>query len=247
MNKEKLFIVMPAYNEAENIASVIAEWYPILDNGNEDSRLVVADGGSKDNTLTLLYELQNKYPKLVVFSKPGTDHGTKVIFLYHYAFQQGADWVFQTDSDGQTNPDEFMQFWNEREHYDVLLGNRIKRGDGYDRKIIEKVLCCYLFVFFGVWVKDANVPYRLMRPSIVERYLPLMPEVYNMPNAVLVACFAKFNDRMMYKEISFQPRRGGKNYMSLRKIFKLGRESIKSFWLIRNKMKEYERANNKTI
>lgn len=239
---ETLYIVMPAYNEAENIASVVKEWYPILDVASKDSKLIVADGGSKDNTLEILESLKKDYPRLEVFSKPGTDHGTKVIFLYDYAYRQGADWVFQTDSDGQTNPDEFMQFWNERSNYDVLLGNRIKRGDGFKRKVIEKVLCCYILVFFSVWVKDANVPFRLMRPAIVKKYLPLMPEVYNMPNAVLVACFARFKDRMFYKEISFQPRRGGRNFMSIKKIFKLGWESVKTFWDIRKKMEDYERS-----
>ena len=240
---EKIFIVMPAYNEAENIASVVEEWYSILSYGNAESKLVVADGGSKDSTLNILYDLQKTHPQLEVFSKPGTDHGTKVIFLYNYAYEQGADWVFQTDSDGQTDPNEFEPMWKARNEYDALFGNRIKRGDGYKRKLIEKVLCCYVFLFFGVWVKDANVPFRLMRTKNVKRFLSFMPEVYDMPNAVLVACFARFKERMYYQEISFNPRRGGKNFMSIKKIFKIGWHSVKTFWSIRKKVIEYERSN----
>ena len=99
--KETLYIVMPAYNEEANIKDVVAEWYPILQQGNENSKMVISDGGSKDHTLEILYELQNEYPQLEVLPRPGTDHGTKVILLYKYAIEHGADWIFQTDSDGK--------------------------------------------------------------------------------------------------------------------------------------------------
>lgn len=85
---DKLYVVMPTYNEEENIIEVVKEWYPILSGKDEGSRMVIADGGSKDRTLEILYELQKDYPKLEVFSKPNTDHGTKLIFLYDYAIKQ---------------------------------------------------------------------------------------------------------------------------------------------------------------
>ena len=147
--KETLYIVMPTYNEEANIRNVVEEWYPVLERANDESRLVISDGGSSDNTLEVLYELQKIYPKLVVIPKPGTDHGTKVIFLYKYAIEKGADWIFQTDSDGQTLPDEFDAFWNDRVTYDIVMGNRIKRGDGLGRKLVENVLRIYLKIFLG--------------------------------------------------------------------------------------------------
>lgn len=130
---DKLYVVMPTYNEEENIIEVVKEWYPILSGKDEGSRMVIADGGSKDRTLEILYELQKDYPKLEVFSKPNTDHGTKLIFLYDYAIKQKADFIFQTDSDGQTRPEEFDQFWNLRNQYDAILGNRYDRQDGKSR------------------------------------------------------------------------------------------------------------------
>lgn len=75
---DKLYVVMPTYNEEENIIEVVKEWYPILSGKDEGSRMVIADGGSKDRTLEILYELQKDYPKLEVFSKPNTDHGDEI-------------------------------------------------------------------------------------------------------------------------------------------------------------------------
>ena len=187
---DKLYIVLPAYNEAENIKEVVKEWYPVLEGKSEDSRMVIADGGSKDNTLDILYGLQKEYPKLEVFSKPGTDHGTKLIFLYDYAIQSGADWIFQTDSDGQTQSAEFEQFWKLRNEYEAILGDRSAREDGSDRVFVENVLRLFLRVFFGAKIPDANAPFRLMKADLVKKYLYRLPKNFNLPNALLAAYFS---------------------------------------------------------
>ena len=238
--KNTLYVVMPAYNEEENIEAVIREWYPVLELANEESRLVVSDGGSKDRTLEILYELQKEFPQLVVIPKPGTDHGTKIILLYKYAIENGADWIFQTDSDGQTRVEEFQEFWDLKEQYDIVMGNRIKRGDGFFRKIVETVLRVYLKIFLGAWVPDANAPFRLMKSEIVKKYIYLMPDTFNLPNAILAACFSKYKDSITYREITFQPRQGGKNYMNLRRIIRIGVDSIGNFIMIKKKLREYE-------
>lgn len=237
---DTLYIVMPTYNEEANIRNVVEEWYPILDNGDEESRLVVSDGGSKDKTLEILNELKKEYPKLVVIPKPGTDHGTKVILLYKYAIENGADWIFQTDSDGQTLPSEFAEFWNLRKKYDIVMGNRKKRGDGAGRKLVENVLRVYLKLFFGVMVPDANAPFRLMRSDVVKKYIDLMPSNFNLPNAILAACFSRYKEKVTYRVVTFQPRQGGKNYMNVKRIFKIGRESINNFAQIKKNLKAFE-------
>ena len=237
-NTESLYIVMPTYNEEANIKNVIEEWYPILKNGNDSSRMVISDGGSTDHTLDILYDLQKSYPKLVVIPKPGTDHGTKGILLYKYAIDNKANWIFQTDSDGQTLPSEFDEFWNLRINYDAVLGNRKKRGDGIGRKVVEDVLRAYLAIFFGVVIPDANAPYRLMRSEVVDKYIGIMPEDFNLPNAILAACFSKYKEKVTYQEITFQPRQGGKNYMNMKRIFKIGFDSISNFMKIKSNLKK---------
>ena len=239
--KESLYVVLPTYNEEDNIRRVVSEWYPVLEKGNGESRMVIADGGSKDSTLDILYELQKEFPKLVVIPKPETDHGTKVIFLYKYAIENHADWIFQTDSDGQTMPSQFDEFWNLRHEYDVIMGNRVKREDGYGRKVVENVLRMYLKIFFGVMVPDANAPFRLMKGNIVSKYINLMPEDFNLPNAILAACFSRFKEKVTYRVVTFKPRQGGKNYMNIKRIIRIGLDSISNFWRIRNTLKEYEK------
>ena len=56
---DKLYIVIPAYNEEENIENVVNDWYPVVTahDGNGESRLLIINDGSKDSTYEKLKEL----------------------------------------------------------------------------------------------------------------------------------------------------------------------------------------------
>ena len=234
---DSLYIVMPAYNEEGNIESVVDAWYPILKGKSDDSRLVIADFGSKDKTHEILCKLQKeKYPKLVILDTTNQFHGPKVIALYNYAIKNGADYIFQTDSDGQTNPEEFDAFWNDRKNFDGIFGNRTVRGDGNDRAFVEKVVCFLLRLYFGVRVPDANAPFRLMRTEIVKKYLYKMPEDYNLPNIMMTTYFSFYGERLSFKEISFKPRTLGVNSVNIPKIIKIGWKALKDFRNLKKSM-----------
>lgn len=237
---EKIYVVMPAYNEEENIESVVKQWYPILKFGNKESRLVIADSGSVDKTHKILVNLKKKYPQLEIVSKSMKQHGPKVIYLYKYSIKNKADWIFQTDSDGQTNPLEFEGFWNLRNKYDVILGNRIVRGDGKSRAFVEKVVCFLLRLYFGVNVSDANAPFRLMKASVVNKYVHNFKEEYNLPNIMMTTYFAYYNEKLFFKEITFKPRQGGVNSMNIPKIVKIGWNALSDFRLFKKEMKKNE-------
>lgn len=235
---EKLYVVMPAYNEEENIESVVEQWYPILKFGSKESKLVIADAGSVDKTHKILVNLKKKYPQLEIVSKSLKQHGPKVIYLYKYAIKNNADWIFQTDSDGQTNPDEFEEFWKLRNKYDVILGNRTVRGDGKSRAFVEKVVCFLLKLYFGVKVRDANAPFRLMKSSVVNKYINNFKEDYNLPNIMMTTYFSYYKEKLTFREITFKPRQGGVNSINIPKIVKIGWNALSDFRNFKKGMKK---------
>lgn len=235
---DTLYLVMPAYNEEENIEAVVKAWYPILDGKKTDSRLVIADSGSTDRTHELLLELQKEYPQLEILSDTGKQHGPKVIALYHYAIQNGADYIFQTDSDGQTNPDEFPAFWKLRRQYDVVLGERTVRGDGKSRAFVEHVVCMLLRLYFHVSVPDANAPFRLMKSSVVAKYLDRLPEDYNLPNIMMTTWFSFYKEHLVFRPITFRPRQGGVNSINIPRIVKIGWNALSDFRNFKKAMKQ---------
>ena len=79
-----LFIVIPAYNESENIEQTIRDWYPIVESNNKEgkSRLVIINDGSKDNTLQLVKAQMKDHPLLIALDKPNGGHGSTVLYGY---------------------------------------------------------------------------------------------------------------------------------------------------------------------
>ncbi|MCF0129461.1 MAG: glycosyltransferase family 2 protein [Pseudobutyrivibrio sp.] len=236
--KDILYIVMPAYNEEANIERTVSEWYPIIEKhgGEGKSRLVIFNDGSRDNTFEKGKALMEKYPQFEMIDKANSGHGPTVIKAYKYAISQGADFVFQTDSDGQTNPEEFEAFWQDRENNDAIIGVRLQRGDGKDRAFVERVVCLLLRIYFGVKVKDANAPFRLMRATELEKYLSKLPEDYNIPNIMLTTYFTFYKSRVSFKEISFKPRNAGTNSMNVKKIIGIGIKALGDFHRLKKAM-----------
>ena len=235
---DKLFIVIPAYNEKDNIENTINDWYPIVEkyNGNGESRLVVINDGSKDNTYEILCNLAKTRPFLLPQTKENGGHGSTVLYGYRFAIEHNADYVFQTDADGQTNPAEFEAFWSQRKEYDALIGKRTDRGDGKSRKFVENVVCILLRLIFGVKVSDANAPFRLMRTDVLSEFLPKLPKDFNIPNIMLTTYFVYYRKRVKFIEISFKPRQGGVNSLNIKKIIKIGWNAIGDFYRLRRDM-----------
>lgn len=226
-----LYIVMPAYNEEENIENTVKQWYPIVEkhNGDGKSRLVVFNDGSKDGTLEKGKSLMKKYPLFEMIDKPNQGHGPTLIMAYNYAINKGADYVFQTDSDGQTNPEEFEAFWNKRNDSTALIGVRHKRGDGESRAFVEKVVCLLLRLYFGVKVQDANAPFRLMKSNVLKKYVDKLPEDYNLPNIMITTFYVYYKEKVEFLPISFSPRKAGTNSINIKRIVKIGWNALGDF------------------
>lgn len=240
MNTDKLYIVIPAYNESANIKRTIDEWYPVVEahNGSGESRLVIINDGSKDNTYEIMQEYAKDRPLFEPLTKKNGGHGPTLIYGYRYALKNHADFIFQTDSDGQTDPKEFEKFWEKREDYEAIFGNRTDRQDGQARVFVEKVLCLILRCYFGVKISDSNAPFRLMKADYVEEMLPKLPgEDYNLPNVMLTTFGAYYKKKIKFIPVSFKPRQGGKNSINIKKIIKIGWAALKDFNLMRKNLK----------
>lgn len=234
-----LYLVIPAYNEEENIRQVIKDWYPVVEkhNGGGKSRMVIVDDGSRDDTYQIIKECAQTRPLLLPLTKKNEGHGAALLYGYYYALKHGADYIFQTDSDGQTVPQEFAQFWKLRGKYDMVIGCRSNRQDGFSRIFVTRTLRLVIRICFGVYVMDANTPFRLMRAESLKEDLRYVPKKYNLSNVMISVIFAKKQRRVKYIPITFRERQGGVNSIDLRKIVKIGVRAAVDFWNINRKLK----------
>ena len=233
---DKLYIIIPAYNEEANIELVAREWHEVVAGIGQDSRLVIINDGSKDQTYEKLCALQAELPQLLPVTKENGGHGATVLYGYFYALEHGADYIFQTDSDGQTLASEFQGFWEPRNEKKVLIGYRNHREDGISRIFVTKVLKMVLFLIFGIRVTDANSPYRLMPKKLLQKYIVKVPENFNLSNVMLTVLFLRGKENVQFIPITFRPRQGGVNSINLKKITKIGIQAVKDFRTIKKNL-----------
>lgn len=238
---DKLFIVMPAYNEEANIETVAKEWHEVVTRIGNDSKLVIFNDGSKDNTYKKLLELKETLPNLIPIDKPNSGHGATVLYAYNYCITNKADYIFQTDSDGQTLPSEFDSFWDKRKDYVAQIGHRNHRQDGFSRVFVTKTLKFVIWLVFGEKVTDANTPFRLMNREVLEKYIPQIPKDFNLSNVILSVLLVHNNENIRFAPITFRPRQGGVNSINFKRICKIGKQAVKDFWQIKKTIKESDK------
>ena len=227
---DNLHIVIPAYNEEMNIEAVAKEWHEVLEKiSGAGSKLVIINDGSKDNTYQRLCDLKSNLPYLEPLTKPNSGHGATVLFGYKYALDNNADYIFQTDSDGQTLPSEFYQFWEQRESYAAIIGCRNHRQDGISRIFVTKTLKFVLFCIFGLKITDANTPFRLIKREVLEKYITKIPKNFNLSNVMLTVLLVNAKENVKFIPITFRPRQGGVNSINFKKITKIGIQAVKDF------------------
>src|SRR3989344_2225446 len=112
----KIFVIIPAYNEAERIGLVLEDLKPF------PYSVVVVDDGSSDNTA----EIVSRYPAVLLRHQINRDQGAALETGDQYALRQGADIIVHFDADGQFLAKEIEEVLAPiiHENYDVVFGSR---------------------------------------------------------------------------------------------------------------------------
>jgi glycosyltransferase involved in cell wall biosynthesis len=228
---------MPAYNAAESIRQVISDWYPVVAGVSEDSRLVIVDDGSKDSTYKILTEIDEHYPQLIALTKKHSGHGATILYAYRLALASGADYIFQTDSDGQALTEFFPLFWEARHNYDMVIGCRVTQEDGLFRIVIARGLRFAIWLFFGVRIRDANLAYRLMKASALKEVLKRIPTEFYLSNALISIAFAKLKKRVKSIPVKVRPRQGGGKTVFFPQTIEIGFRAIKDLYRFRKEFR----------
>ncbi len=224
MKTTELAIVMPIYNEAANIETVVAEWLNELNRLGVSFQLLAINDGSKDRTSEVLQNLAKLHPDVIIpIDKKNAGHGQACRTGYALAIARESEWTFQIDSDGQCDPQYFASFWNARQGVDCVFGVRTTRDDGFSRVLISAACRFLTSLVSGMDLKDLNVPYRLMRTPVLKEALLKIPEDFDMQNAALTLTLKRKSTlRWKYIPIHFRDRQGGTNSINIRRIIGMG-------------------------
>jgi len=205
---DKVWVVMPVYNEEASISHVLDNWIPVLRDTLEDFVLCILNDGSKDKTLEIIQKYTKLHPYIMVVDKPNSGHGQTCIHGYKLALKNNADWVFQMDSDGQCNPMYFKDVVRESNLGKAVYGFRKTRDDGWKRYYISRIVSLFIWFATRVWVRDANVPYRFMHKSTLVDVVDKVPNDFHLAN-ILIATYQQYKFKIKWVNIHFDDRFGG--------------------------------------
>lgn len=223
---------MPAYNEEQIIEKTVRDWYVEVVSRIPGAELIVVNDCSKDKTGELLVRLARELPAL----RPLTPHrngghGKALRYGFDHVTQE---WVFQTDSDQQHAPSDFWRLWELRDASDFVLGVRSRRADGPVRVFITTVMRMSNFLVWGLWIQDANCPFKLMRRQAMEKTLARIPRDSFIPMVMLSILCRKMKYRTKEVLVEHLPRRGGEQSLSgLWKWIKVGTMCLRQLLALR--------------
>jgi len=224
-----LYVVIPVYNESECIEKVISEWTAFLENYSEvsDFRICLINDGSTDNTLEILEQLKVNNSKLIVTTQENQGHGVALLTGYKQAIEASPDWIFQTDSDDQFVPEDFPQLWETRLENPYQTGHRKNRHDPWHRIVINRMMRSILFLVFGAYLKDPNVPYRLIKTDLLKRMLEALPDNPFAPNVFLSLLAKKWGYKLGEYPVQHKERETGVMSLPRKRLIKACLRSTK--------------------
>ena len=208
-----LTIVLPCYNEGENISGFFPELLEFAEKNNH--KVIAVNDGSKDNTLVLLREFESKHLCMKVISH-------KCNRGYGGAIKTGlaavdTEYAITIDGDGQHRLEDVTNCFNciKETDADLVVGGRQNNHSGFYRSIGKFFIRAFAASLLELPVKDLNSGMKCYRMSEASQYLELCPDTMAFSDVILLLMA---NDRKLVVEtpIVIQPRTAGVSTISTR-------------------------------
>jgi len=166
-----LSVVLPAYNEAENIEDSVNRAISYLDNKFNEYEVIVVNDGSVDRTREVVERLSGSNPNIILVNHPQNQgYGAALRSGFEKA---SLDNVFMMDSDGQfdiAEIDLLLPFLN---NSTIVIGYREKRADSLVRSLNAWLYHIFIRIFFGLKVRDIDCAFKLFPRSAYEAVKPI--------------------------------------------------------------------------
>lgn len=164
-------IIIPTYNERENIEAMIAKVFSL----DGCFSLLVVDDGSPDGTAAVVRDLMPSYPdRLFLVEREGKlGLGTAYLAGFRWALERGYDAVFEMDCDFSHDPDDLLRLAAELEAgADVAVGSRYVSGVNVVNWPMRRLLLSYcasryVKIVTGMPVKDATAGFVGYRAEVL--------------------------------------------------------------------------------
>lgn len=168
-------VVIPAYNEAENLVVLLPRVVEHLHALDPEARVLVADDGSTDGTREVLAGLQRELPCVEVSaSRRNLGKAAALRRGFGLATAQGADVVVMMDADGQDDPAELGTLVEGLQGADLVTGARLVRQDRFVKRTTSRLYNRTTGVLSGAPGRDFNSGFKVMTAEVANDLAPML-------------------------------------------------------------------------
>ena len=220
-----LSLVIPFYNEEENIGRVVGGLVNSFGNSSIDYELILVNNGSVDETPQILEDLAKEQPnKIKVVHVPvnqgygwGIINGLKNTSGEYVGFMCG---------DGQIKPEAVIMVYHqiEQENCDLAKVRRVSREDGLWRKIISLVYNRIFWVMFRVASPDINITPKIFHKDWLERFQLTAKDWFIDAEIMIKAKY--LNLKVDEVPVEFLRREKGRSHVVLTTIWEFARNML---------------------
>ena len=170
--KKNIVVMLPTYNEKENIIPLIEEILAL--NNQYNFHVLVVDDNSPDGTAQLVKDKfghDARVKTLVRLKRRG--RGAAGIEGFKAALAMKPDFIIEMDADFSHQPQEIPRLLAQADQADIIIGSRfVKGGQDNERNLIRRVITFFVRLYirrsFKIPVKDVSSGFRCFRPEVLE-------------------------------------------------------------------------------
>ncbi|MBK6913121.1 MAG: polyprenol monophosphomannose synthase [Ignavibacteriales bacterium] len=232
MTENKTLIIVPTFNELDNITKLI----PDLLSRSANPDILIVDDNSPDGTAEFIQQLALSNDRIhLIKREKKMGLGTAYIAGFKFALKNNYDFIFEMDADYSHDPKEIPNFLNAIQENDLVLGSRYSNGVNVVNWPMRRLLLSYFAniytrIITGLPVKDATGGFKCFRRKVLET-INLDRVKSNGYAFQIEMTYKAFKKGFRIKEIPiiFIDRMKGKSKMSKRIV----REAITMVWKLR--------------
>ena len=167
----KSIVVIPTYNESDNIRNIITA---VL-NVQNDLNILIVDDNSPDGTSAIVQEMMQTDNRIHLITRAGKmGLGTAYCEGFQYCLDLGFEAIMEMDADFSHNPEDIPRFLEEIKHNDVVIGSRYISGMNVvnwplHRLILSSGAHIYSRIISGLPLKDATGGFKCFRAEALRK------------------------------------------------------------------------------
>lgn len=168
--KMKKLVIIPTYNEKENIENIISAVFAL----KEDFHILVVDDSSPDGTGDIVRKMQFVHPDLHLSVRKIKDGlGKAYLHGFAWALQNNYDYIFEMDADFSHNPKDLKKLYEACQNADMSIGSRYSKGVNVvnwpmGRVLLSYFASIYVRTILGIPIHDTTAGFVCFNRKVLE-------------------------------------------------------------------------------